>query len=122
MLSTVGLQRASRAVQSRPSAGKRVLSIYQTNQYEELTAAVAAILAPSASLTSAAPVLMQKPTKGNRARISAIGMAPFGRACRTVMSHRAAPTSVSQGTRNIPSVDISFAVPYWTDEIGRLIR
>src|SRR5580658_5762033 len=122
MFSTAGLQMASRAVQSRPSVGKRVLRKYQTNQYEELTAAVAAILDPSDSAMSATPVLMQKPTKGSRARMSAIGMTPPGRAWRTLMNHRAAPTSISQGTRNIPTVDTSFAVPYWTDEMGRLMR
>src|ERR1700722_7103823 len=80
MFSTVGLQMAARLVQSRVSVGKRVLRMYQTSQYEELTTAVATIFHPSDSATSAAPVLMQKPMKGSRARMSAIGIAPFGRA------------------------------------------
>ena len=63
----------------------------------------AAIPHPSDSPISAAAVIRQKPTKGSHARISTIGITPRGKMPRTSMSKRAAITSVSQGTRNIPT-------------------
>src|SRR5215469_11062712 len=102
------------------TAGMRLLK-YQLKPYDELQATLAAIPQPSDSPTSAAPIIRHKPTNGIPARISTIGMTPGGTMPRVSISTTAAINSVTHGTRNMPTVDISFAVVYCIEETGRLI-
>ena len=95
---------------------------YQAMPYDELQTIVAAIPHPSDSPTSAAPATTQKPTNGIPARMSITGIAPGGMSGRLSININAAITSVTHGTRNIPTVDTIFAVVYWIAETGRLIR
>src|SRR6516225_1988995 len=119
-LRTVEFQTGTGLFTSAISVGLRVMK-YQVKPYDELQATLAAIPQPSDSPTSAAPVMRHKPMNGIPARINKIGMTPGGTMPRVSISTTAAINSVTHGTRNMPTVDISFAVVYWIEETGRLI-
>src|SRR5215475_184076 len=101
------------------NAGIR-LRKYQISPYEDWTNTFAAMPQPSVSPTSPAHVMIARPTNGSVSRISPIGIAPRGTIPRTSTSNNEAAINVSQGTMNITTVEISFAVVYCIAEIGRL--
>src|SRR6187399_624142 len=85
---------------------------YQPNPYEELAATIAATIGPSDSLTIETPVMTQNPTRISEASAITTGIAPSGKDGLPAMKSTAARTSVNQGTRNMPTVEMVFATAY----------